>query len=156
MKKIISVLLAVIMIVGLLCGCENVPAFENPVPNTPVETTETAEPETTEATAEPETQPSTPSITEPATRFEMGEQVWIVYHGEGGIDIKTGIVVAEEGQCVIVTTIDIGTSGDLGALAEALKNSSSDAMKYVEFYPVDTCYKDPAEAWAACGREPME
>ena len=154
MKKIISVLLAVIMIVSLLCGCENVPAFENPIPNTPVETTETVEPETTEATTE--TQPSTPSVTEPDTRFEMGEQVWIVYHGEGGIGIKTGIVVAEEGQCVIVTTIDIGTSGDLGALAEALKNSSSDAMEYVEFFPVVDCYKNPAEAWAACGREPME
>lgn len=86
----------------------------------------------------------------------MGEQVWIVYHGEGGIGIKTGIVVAEEGQCVIVTTIDIGTSGKLGTLAEALKNSSSDAMEYVEFFPVVDCYKNPSEAWAACGREPME
>lgn len=137
MKKIISILLAVIMTVGMLCGCENVPAIENPVPNTPVETVE-------------------PEATEPATRFEMGEQVWIVYHGEGGIGIKTGIVVAEEGQCVIVTTIDIGTSGKLGTLAEALKNSSSDAMEYVEFFPVVDCYKNPSEAWTACGREPME
>lgn len=152
MKKIVYILLAVIMTVGMLCGCENVPAIENPVPNTPVET---VEPETTEAT-EPETQPSTPTVTEPATRFEIGEQVWIVYHGENDVGIKTGIVVAEEGQCVIVTTIDIGTSGALGALAEALENSSSDAMEYVEFYPVVDCYKDPSEAWAAFGREPME
>ena len=150
MKKFIALILVITLITALLCGCSDVPAFENPIPNTPVKTTEVTE------VTEPETQPTIPDITEPTASFMMGEQIWIVTYGEGGSEIRTGVVVAADGQYVITTIPVMGTSENLEALAEALKDSSSDAMEYVEFYPIECCYKTSAEAWAVTGKEPLE
>jgi hypothetical protein len=66
--------------------------------------------------------------------------VFVVYAHEGGTGLRRFFVVAIEGDSVTVTTAIPG-SGEAGELLS---------------FPIDNCYADSDDAWAAAGQEPME
>lgn len=134
MKRILRFVLAILTVLGLLTGCAGIP-------------TET----------EPETHPmTTPDVTEPATRYEMGDQIWVVTHNEYGSDVRTAIVVAEDGEYMITTIPGMGTGEDLEALVQALADSSNNGTECLNFYRIENCYGSPEEAFEAAGIEPLE
>lgn len=141
MKKI--KLLACLLAVALMfAGCTEEERaewreFGNMVPfeNEPVAVI-IAEPETPTESQPTETEPAEP---EPQP-FTTGQQVFCVYRHEGGTGLRRFFVVSVEGDFVTVTTAIPG-SGEAGELLS---------------FPIDNCYADSDDAWAAAGREPLE
>lgn len=129
MKKIVYILLAVIMIVGLFCGCVDDPECEYTVPET---------------------------VTEPSSAFKMGDYVYVVYALEGaGLCVRLGVVVAEADGYVTVTHYVANNVEDMEKMLAYLANSSSVSDGDASLYPVENCYRTSKEAWAVTGREPF-
>lgn len=135
MKRRIAAALAAVAAGALLAGCE--------LPEESLDELMGVPPATAATTVPAETAPSvalTEAPTEPSIMFEAGQEVYAVYMHEGGVGIRRVFAVAVEGETLIATTAIPG-SGEAGELMS---------------FPVDNCYTESVDAWAAAGQDPLE
>jgi hypothetical protein len=164
MRKNIAIILAIIIIVGLFCGCEGYydPNLEKPIANTPVETTVTAQPETQPAPTYPISTESTAHGDESVT-YKIGEEVWFVaYDMEYTNDtwVYPGSVVVTFDSYVVVSRFSLcaADQGHVEAMTAELLDHADSINEYccVHLVSIDDCYRTSTEAWTAAGKEPLE
>ena len=134
MKKIIAFAVAGLLVSAALSGCEMpeeqlVQVYPQTEPTVVTEATEAPVVEATEPVA---------TEGEPETGWEAGAEVWFVEHDEYGDGWPYPGVVVEAGAEYLIVSRGWDTEGELVAAHLA------------------DCYRTDQEAWAACGKEPLE
>lgn len=151
MKKFMTIILAVVMIIGMCCGC-GVDTYysDDTTIGEILGVTSTPEPTSAEPTV-------TPNVTEPTSTYKTGDYVYVVYDSEGaGLCVRLGVVIAEADGYVYVTHCITNIVEDLEKMVAELTNSSGVEDDRISLYPIEHCYRTSEEAWAVTGKEPLE
>lgn len=154
MKKFMTIILAVVMIIGMCCGCgADIYYSDDTTIGEILGATSMSEP----APAEPTPTTSIPTVGSHKTPnidypvgYEVGEQVWVVIHSndQSPAAVRTGIVIAEVGPYVVTAPTDYGSGEDLKDLFENLLIQSECVDQCLDIYPSGDCYRSQTEAKA--------
>ena len=132
MKKIVSIVLAVAMMLAICAGCGAVPQDYEP----PVFGRHAADADT--------------------TKFKTGDYVWCLRHGGTGFGPyayapRYKVVAEVEGYVIVTYLFDEDTTN--AEMMERIKDFADEQECGIEVFPIEDCYADRGEAEAAVDAE---